>query len=318
MQWLVSSLLLQDILRDNFFAQKNVCVKRLWTFLLKQYCLSPCPKRIRPPIKPLLKNSFSTHFQGTGPWEGPVHFSRLVLRVHNCSKLFHGWSWSQEKKVKHRKAFYKSNSKVQTDAFPKRIRPLIKPLLKSSSSTNFQRTGPWEGPVHLSRFVFRVHNCRSFSMADPGAKRRKKNLLQKQSPSSKRIRPLIKPLLKNSFSTIFQGTGPWEGPVHFSRCVLRAHNCSKFFQSWSWSQRKKKTYKCISLYLPLPPSLSISLSLCSSSCFFFFFFLFSFLFFFFFLFLSLSLSFSVSLSLSLFLSLSLILLLEWKNLRWNR
>ena len=93
---------------------KNVCVKRLWTFLLKQYCLSPYPKRIRLPIKPLLKNSFSTHFQGTGPWEGPVHFSRLVLRVHNCSKLFHGWSWSQEKKEKHRKAFYTSNSKVQS------------------------------------------------------------------------------------------------------------------------------------------------------------------------------------------------------------
>ena len=26
-------------------------------------------------IKPLLKNDFSTHFQGTGPWEGSIHFN---------------------------------------------------------------------------------------------------------------------------------------------------------------------------------------------------------------------------------------------------
>ena len=30
-------------------------------------------------IKPLLKNSFSTNFQGTGPWEGPIHFSRFNM-----------------------------------------------------------------------------------------------------------------------------------------------------------------------------------------------------------------------------------------------
>ena len=71
-----------------FFVQKNVCVKNSEHFFWKKYCFSPCPKRIRPLIKPLLKNSFSTNFQGTGSWEGPIHFSRCVLRVHNCSKLF--------------------------------------------------------------------------------------------------------------------------------------------------------------------------------------------------------------------------------------
>ena len=79
MHCLEASLLWQKISRDH---QKN------WTFSWNKYCLSLCPKRIRPLIKPLLlKNSFSTNFQGTGPWEGPVHFSRFVLRFQSCSKL---------------------------------------------------------------------------------------------------------------------------------------------------------------------------------------------------------------------------------------
>ena len=81
-----------------FFVQENVSVKKLLTvFSGKKTCLSPCPKKIRSPFKPFLKNSFSTNVQGTGPWEGPVHFSRFVLRVHICSELFQSWSWSQEK-----------------------------------------------------------------------------------------------------------------------------------------------------------------------------------------------------------------------------
>ena len=94
--------------------------------------------------------------------------------------------------------------------------------------------------VLLSRFT----SAANFLRADPGAKRRKVGLFQHQLPSlfqtfPKRIRPLIK--LKNSFSTNFQGTGPWEGPVHFTRFVLRVHKCSKLFQSWSWSQGEKET-----------------------------------------------------------------------------
>ena len=59
---------------------------------------SASPKRIKSLIKPLLQNSSVTNFQYIGPWEGPIHFSRFVPRVHNCSKLFQRWSWSQEKK----------------------------------------------------------------------------------------------------------------------------------------------------------------------------------------------------------------------------
>ena len=96
-----------------------------------------------------------------------------------------------------------------------------------------------------------------FSRADPGAKRKETPLTKviekfKAQAFPKIIRPLIKPLFKNSCSTNFQGTGPWEGPLHFSRFVLKLHNCSNFFQSWSW----------VHLPLPLPlPLLLLPLSL---------------------------------------------------------
>ena len=60
------------------FLKKNVWVKKKNVFFWKTSCLSTVPKRIRSLIKPLLKNRFSTNFQGTEPWEG--------------------WSWGREKK----------------------------------------------------------------------------------------------------------------------------------------------------------------------------------------------------------------------------
>ena len=143
------------ILGRPFFSSKKNCVN-----LNLKTCLSPCPKRIRPLIKPLVKNRFSTNFRGTGPWEGPVHFTGFVPRVHNCSKLFQSWSWSQGKKEH---TFTKAIEKFNAQTFPKRIRPLIKPLVKNSFSTHFQGTGPWEGPVHFTRFVPRVHKRSIFS-----------------------------------------------------------------------------------------------------------------------------------------------------------
>ena len=119
-------------------------------FLKKKTCSLAFPKRIRSLIKPLLKNSFPTTFQGTGPWEGPIHFSRFVLRVHNCSNFFQSWSWSQEKKGR---LVPKEIAKFKVQTFPKRIRPPIKPLLKNNLSTNFQGTGPW-GSNSLSLYLF--------------------------------------------------------------------------------------------------------------------------------------------------------------------
>ena len=63
----------------------------------------------------------------------------------------------------------------------KLYQPLIRPLLKSSFSTNFQGTGLWEGPIRCSRLFPGGHTiAANFSRADPGAKRRTKSLLQKQ------------------------------------------------------------------------------------------------------------------------------------------
>ena len=174
------------------------------------------PKRIRPLIEPLLKNSFSTHCQGSGPWEGPIHFSRFVPGVHKCSKLYQSWSWSQEKNCR---PFPEAIAKFKSQTFPKRIRPLIDPLLKNRFSTHFQSTGPWEGRIHFRRFFPGVLNCsklyQSWSWSQEKNCRPCPEAIAKFQSQTfpTRIRPLIKPLLKNNFSTHFQGTGPWEGPI---------------------------------------------------------------------------------------------------------
>ena len=92
----------------NIFFWKNIaCLppKRIWPLI------KPLFKDIRSLIKPLLKNSFSTHFQGTGPWEGPVHFSRFVLRVSQLQQTFPELILEPREE---RKAFYKSNWEVQS------------------------------------------------------------------------------------------------------------------------------------------------------------------------------------------------------------
>ena len=63
---------------------------------------------------------------------------------------------------------------------------------------------------------------------------------QIQTPSlSHRSKSLNKPLLKNSFSTIFQGLGPGEAPFHSSRFVCWVHYCSKLCQSSSWKPKRE-------------------------------------------------------------------------------
>ena len=71
----------------------------------------------------------------------------------------------------------------------------------------------------------------SCARAAPGSSEEKqafsKGNCQIQTPSlSQRTQSLIKPLLKNSFSTIFQNHGPGEALFHFSRFVCWAHYCS--------------------------------------------------------------------------------------------
>ena len=47
-------------------------------FCMKHVLFVSLSDKIQHLIKPLLKNDFSTHFQGTGPWEGSIHFRRFV------------------------------------------------------------------------------------------------------------------------------------------------------------------------------------------------------------------------------------------------
>ena len=127
------------------------------------------------------------------------------------------------------------NCQVQTPSLSQKNQSLIKPLLKNSFSTIFQGPGPGEAPFHFSRFVCWVHYCSKLCQSSPWKPRREASLCQNcqiQTPSlSQRSQSLIKPLLKNSFSTIFQGPGPGEAPFHFSRFVCWVHYCSKLCQS---------------------------------------------------------------------------------------
>ena len=103
-------------------------------------------------------------------------------RVHNCSKLFQSWSWSQEKKEQ---PFTNAIAKFKAQTFPKRTRLLIKSLFKNSFSTNFQGTGPWEIRFTLVSLFSGVTIAANFFRADPGFKRRKVGLFHKQLPHSK-------------------------------------------------------------------------------------------------------------------------------------
>ena len=141
--------------------------------------------------------------------------------------------------------FSKSNCQIRTPSLSQRSKSLIKPLLKNSFSTIFQGPGPGEAPFHFRRFVCWVHYCSKLCQSSSWKPKREASLFQKQLPNSKppslsqRSKSLIKPLLKNSFSTIFQGPGPGEAPFHFRRFVCWVHYCSKLCQSSSWKPKRE-------------------------------------------------------------------------------
>ena len=135
-------------------------------------------------------------------------------------------------------AFSKGNCQIQTPSLS-----FSHLFLKNSFSTIFQGPGPGEAPFHFSRFVCWVHYCSKLCQSSPWKPRREASLFQNcqiQTPSlSQKNQSLIKPLLKNSFSTIFQGPGPGEAPFHFSRFVCWVHYCSKLCQSSPWKPRRE-------------------------------------------------------------------------------
>ena len=122
-----------------------------------------------------------------------------------------------------REASHFQNCQIQTPSLSQRSQSLIKPLLKNSFSIIFQGPGPGEAQFHFSRFVCWVHYCSKLCQSTPWKPRREASHFQNcqiQTASlSQKNQSLIKPLLKNSFSTIFQGPGPGEAPFHFSRFV---------------------------------------------------------------------------------------------------
>ena len=146
------------------FIQKNVLCKQTPSIFSKKNAFLPVPKESDRLYKPLLKNSFSTNFQCTGHERVQFTlvglFSGFTIAANfsraDCSKLFQSGTLQPRKK---RRPFPQAIAKFKAQSFPKRIRPLIKPLLGNRFYTNFQCTGPWEGPIHFSRFVLRVHNC---------------------------------------------------------------------------------------------------------------------------------------------------------------
>ena len=158
--------------KSEHFSEKKYC---FFTNINQQH-LSPCPKRIRPLIKPLLKNSFSTNFQGTGPWEGPIHFSRFVLSVHNCGKLFQSWSWSQEKKG----LFHNQLPNSKSKPFPKESDRLLNPYWRTVFPQISKALGHERVQFTLVGLFSGFTIAANFSRADPGAKKRKNSLLQKQ------------------------------------------------------------------------------------------------------------------------------------------
>ena len=67
---------------------------------------------------------------------------------------------------KHKKKYHLQTSFSEQKMFvsPSQTNQIASdPLLKNNFFTNFQGTGPREGPVHLSRFVLRVHVQKTFA-----------------------------------------------------------------------------------------------------------------------------------------------------------
>ena len=146
-----------------------------------------------------------------------LYLSRFVCWVHYCSKLCQSSPWRRE-------ASHFQNCQIQTASLSQKNQSLIKPLLKNSFPTIFQGPGPVEAPFHFSRFVCWVHYCSKLCQSSPWKPEGKQAISKiakfKLQAFPKRTNPLLNPLLKNSFSTIFQGPGP--GEAHFTLVGLFA------------------------------------------------------------------------------------------------
>ena len=134
------------------FFEKTTCNCGEEDFFSKSNCQIQTPslsQRSQSLIKPLLKNSFSTIFQGPGPGEAAFHFSSFFCWVHYCSKLCQSSSWKPKREAS---LFQNSNCQIQTPSLSQRSQSLIKPLLKNSFSTIFQGPGLLEAQKRSKPF----------------------------------------------------------------------------------------------------------------------------------------------------------------------
>ena len=137
---------------------------------------------------------------------------------------------------KRSKPFPKAIAKFKLQAFPKGANPLLNPYYRTAFPQFSKALDQERLHFTLVGLFAGFTIAASCARAAPGSPEEKqafsKGNCQIQTPSlSQRSQSLIKPLLKNSFSTIFQGPGPGEAPFHFSRFVCWVHYCSKLCQA---------------------------------------------------------------------------------------
>ena len=222
-----------------FTLESHICVKSL---KCKVFQIIRCL------IKPLLKNSIQTIFQGGTPWVAELLNNVNVWMVLYCAKQLLGL-----KKIKNflhlslsKAGPFTLESHIRVKSLKCKvfqiIRCLIKPLLKNSIQTIFQGGTPWVAELLNNVNVWMVLYCAKQLL---GLKKIKNFLhlsLSKAGPFTLEshicvkslkckvfqiIRCLIKPLLKNSIQTIFQGGTPWVAELLNNVNVWMVLYCAK-------------------------------------------------------------------------------------------
>ena len=187
---------------------------------------------IRCLIKPLLKNSTQTIFQGGTSWVAQLLNNIIVWMVLYCEHQLVGVK-KKAKPFLHPSlgiaGAFTSESYVCVKALKCKvsqiIRCLIKPLLKNSTQTIFQGGTSWVAQLLNNIIVWMVLYCEHqllgvkkktkpflhLSLGKAGAFTLESHIHVKalKCNVSQIIRCLIKPLLKNSTQTIFQGGTSW-------------------------------------------------------------------------------------------------------------
>ena len=206
-----------------FTLESNICVKAL---KCKVFQIIRCI------IKPLLKNSTQTFFQGGTSWVAQLLNNMNVWMVLYCAKQLLGLKKNQ-KPFLHlslsKAGPFTLESHICVKALKCKIfqiiRCLIKPLLKNSTQTIFQGGTPWVSQLLNNMNVWVVLYCAKQLL---GLKKNQKPFLHlslsKAGPFTLEsnicvkalkckifqiIRCLIKPLFKNNIQTIFQGGTSW-------------------------------------------------------------------------------------------------------------